>query len=350
MFEILKQEQYPEYEAFALNHKNGTFTQSSHWHEIKKGWGHDIAVVRDENGSIVAGVAMLIKKVPGMPYCFLYAPRGPVMDYDDEAVFIELIDGIKKYAKQIKAFQFKMDPMVYSDNSEFIAMAKRSGFTYDPNMGDKDTIQRRCNYMLFLNGRNEEEMIASFHQKWRYNIRLAQRKGVECRICTKENLDDFYGIYKVTSIRDGFTPRPKVYFEYFLDALGENVRLYICYYEGKPISGAVTTNYAGKVCYVYGASDNAMRNVMPNHLMQWEMIKWAIETNCEIYDFQGIPMDLSGNDHMHGVYLFKKGFNGDVVLFTSEFDLNFKPLVAKFVDFSEAARTTIRKIKRKLKK
>lgn len=350
MFEILNNTQYQEYETFVKAHENGTFTQSSHWHEIKKGWGHAILVVRNEQHQITAGVAILTKKVPGLNFVFMYAPRGPVLDYQDEESFAKLVQGIKEYARQVHGFAFKMDPMVMADNQQFIDMAKKYGFSYDPDMGDHQTIQRRCNYMLQLSGQTQEQLLQSFHQKWRYNIRLAQRKGVTCKICTKESLGDFYGIYKTTAVRDGFTPRPEGYFHHFLDAFGENVRLYICYYEGNPISGAITTNFAGKTCYVYGASDNAYRNVMPNHLMQWEMIKWALETGCTIYDFQGIPMDLSGNDHMHGVYLFKKGFNGEVVLFTSEFDMIFNGAINQFVNFSEKFRTTLKKYRRKLQR
>ena len=101
-------------------------------------------------------------------------------------------------------------------------------------------------------------------------------------------------VYQVTGQRDGFNTRPMSYFERMLDALGEQVRLYLCYYEGQPISGAITTNYAGKTCYVYGASDNAFRNVMPNHLMQWEMIQWAVDTGCVVYDFRASPWTCRG--------------------------------------------------------
>lgn len=104
--------------------------------------------------------------------------------------------------------------------------------------------------------------------------------------------------------------RPKAYFERMLEALGEHVRLYMGFYENAPVCGAITTNYAGKCCYVYGASDNVHRDVMPNYLMQWEMIKWAVETGCEVYDFQGVSGNLEEGSHMYGLYQFKRGFNG----------------------------------------
>ena len=135
-----------------------------------------------------------------------------------------------------------------------------------------------------------------------------------------------------------------------LDALGEHVRMYMGFYEGQPICGAITTNYAGKTCYVYGASDNVYRNVMPNYLIQWEMIKWAVETGCTVYDFQGISGDLENEDgHMYGLYRFKRGFNGQVDELAGEFDYIYQPLKAKMVDHAIALNGKLRTLKKKLR-
>ena len=61
----------------------------------------------------------------------------------------------------------------------------------------------------------------------------------------------------------------------------------ICDYQGQALSGAVCVQYGGRTCYVYGASTAVHREVMPNYLMQWEMIRWALQSGCEIYDFVG---------------------------------------------------------------
>ena len=142
---------------------------------------------------------------------------------------------------------------------------------------------------------------------------------MECRVCGTECLDDFYRLMEETGKRDGFCIRSKEYFRRMLENLGEHCRLYICYYEGKPLSGAVTTQYAGKTCYVYGASTAECRNVMPNYLMQWTMIQWAVENGCEIYDFQGIPFYKDETHPNYGVYRFKCGFNGEVLTYAGEF-------------------------------
>ena len=177
----------------------------------------------------------------------------------------------------------------------------------------------------------------------------AQRKGVTCGVYDESHVDEFYQLMKVTGDRDGFIIRPKEYFVRMLRELGpEHCRLYLCYYEGKAISGAITTQYAGKTCYVYGASDNAMRNVMPNHLMQWTMMNWAMENGNFLYDFQGIPHYQDEDHPNYGVYRFKKGFGGQVVSFAGEFDYVFSPGFKKFVDFGEQAVKALRHVQRKL--
>lgn len=147
---------------------------------------------------------------------------------------------------------------------------------------------------------------------------------------------------QATGIRDGFSIRSKEYFEKMLDGLGEeHCRLFVCYLKdeesGKeiPVSGAVTTQYAGKTCYVYGASSNQYRNTYPNYLMQWTMISWALENNNFIYDFQGIPFYKDETHPNYGVYKFKKGFNGEVVTYAGEFFYIFMPVRKRLVDLCE---------------
>jgi len=95
------------------------------------------------------------------------------------------------------------------------------------------------------------------------------------------------------------------------------------YKDGVVVSGTIAMRTNRSVCYLYGASDNNYRNYMPNYLIQWEMIKWAKERNAEIYDFRGISGKIDENDHLFGLYRFKKGFNPEFVEYVGEFDLIF---------------------------
>ena len=347
--EILAQSKYKEYEEFAEQHPQGCFTQSVFWPEVKNNWDHAVVVSRDSEGKIRGGMLVLIQKIPFIGTTFLYAPRGPVCDLHDREVLSDLVEGVKMLAKQRRAHAFKMDPDVLISDTEFIDLCKSLGFTHFTGGENFETIQARFNYRLYLGGRTEEELFMNLHSKTRYNVRVAFKHGVEVKVVGKEYLDDFIRLMRVTGERDGFNVRPRAYFERMLDALGEHARLYMAFYQGKAISGALTTQYAGKTCYVYGASDNENRNVMPNYLIQWEMIKWAVEGGCTVYDFQGVSGNLDESSHLYGLYRFKKGFNGQLDELAGEFDLVFKPFAYKFVDFAIDAKEKLSAIKRKLK-
>ena len=148
-----------------------------------------------------------------------------------------------------------------------------------------------------------------------------------------------------TGERDQFMIRPEQYFADMLDNLGEDVRLYMAYLpDGTPIAGTIAVHVGNKVWYLYGASSNAHRNYMPNYLLQWEMIKWAVETKCDIYDFRGISGDLSEDNHLYGLYRFKSGFNATFTEFVGEYRYIFHPLAYRFIE------TAIPKAKKILKK
>ena len=346
--EILKREQYPQYEAFVQAHPNGGITQSTLWHGVKNNWGHEVVVSRAESGEIVGGVSVLVRKVPLLGVTMLYAPRGPVCDWYDEAVLRDLMTGIDALAKRHRAYLFKMDPDVLAADTRFAELVQKLGFKNIRGGDGFETIQARFNYRLYIDGRDEEQIFANLTQKTRYNVRVARKHGVEIRCVGKEHLDDFMRLMRLTGERDGFSIRPKEYFARMLDELGEHARLYMAFYDGKAVSAALTTNYAGKTCYIYGASDNAHRNVMPNYLIQWEMIVWALETGCTVYDFQGVSGNLDESDPLYGLYRFKKGFNGMLDELAGEFDYEYSPLLTKLVDKAIDFNEVLRALRRKL--
>ena len=348
--EILRREQYREYEDFVSNHPRGEFTQSIHWPEVKNNWRFEVVVSRDEEGKIVGSCGVLIQKMPFFGTCFMYAPRGPVCDLHDRKVLEDLKAGIDALAKTYNAHTFKMDPDVPADDQEFLKTMEEMGFHRFYGPEGFETVQARFNYRLPLEGRTEEQLLAGLTQKARYNVRYAAKHGVTIRVGDKKDLDEFMRIYQVTGERDGFNTRPKAYFERMLDALGCHVRLYLGEVEGKVVSGAITTNYAGKCCYVYGASDNAYRQLMPNYLMQWEMIRWAVETGCTVYDFQGISGDLENEKgHMYGLYRFKRGFGGRVDELAGECDYHYRPLINMMVNGAIRCNEFLRTLRRKLR-
>ena len=321
MSEVITQETAQEFEAFLQSHPKGNFAQSALWAKQKPMWTWRGIVSRREDGTIKGAMSVLIRKVPGLPFTLMYGCRAPVCDLDDRQTMEELIQGAKQLAKEFHSYVIKIDPDVPSSNLEFAALMKEFGFQAKEGGKNFEAIQPRYVFRLNIEAKTQDEVMALFHQKTRYNIRVAVKKGVEVRVCGKEMVPDFARIMLETGVRDGFVTRQPEYFSNMLDNLGEHARLYMAFYEGAPIAGTLAIWYGDKVWYLYGASSNEHRNLMPNYLLQWSMIQWAIEKGCRIYDFRGVSGDLSEDNPLYGLYKFKKGFNGEFTEFVGELDL-----------------------------
>ncbi len=169
---------------------------------------------------------------------------------------------------------------------------------------------------LILDIRNSEEvLLAGMKQKTRYNIRLARRRGAEVRLGGKEDLDVLYQMYAETSIRDGFVIRKP---EYYQDAWGSFIHAglaqpLIAMVEEQPVAALIVFRFGKVATFMYGMSRAAHREKMPNHILQWEAIRWAKEQGCTMYDFWGSPDRLDPGDPMWGVYRFKRGFGARLV-------------------------------------
>lgn len=336
-----------KYEEFLQSHPKGHFLQSPEWAKLKSEWINEVVLAEDENGNIKGSMGILIRKIPYFKGTMMYSPRGPVCDVHDKETIQELVDGVKELAKQYNAFILKVDPDVPNTDEEFKKIAKECGFKIKENVKDfTEVIQPRYVFRLDVENKTEEELLKSFHEKTRYNIRLSSRKGVTVRDGKREDMKDFYEIMRETGTRDDFLIRPLEYFEKMYDALGPNyLRLIMADYEGKPISGVIAIYYGDKVWYLYGASSNSHRNVMPNYLLQWEMIKWALEKKCRIYDFRGVSGHVDETHPQYGIYKFKKGFNGDFVEFVGELNMVFKPFTNFAFNNAMKLRTKLLNIK-----
>lgn len=321
MTEFVNQDNLKEFEAFVEGHPKGHFIQSRMWGDVKNNWDWVGIISRGSDGAVRGAMSILVRHLPVVPWTMMYAGRAPVCDVHDEETLRDLIDAAKKAAKKYHSYVLKMDPDVLSSDTEFADIMRRIGFDIQEESKNFEGVQPRYVFRLYLEGRGEDELLASFTQKTRYNIRLASRKGVTVKICGDEMVHDFSQIMNETGVRDGFIVRGEDYFRKMLNVLGEHARLYMAFYEDKPIAGTLAVWYGDKVWYLYGASSNEYRNVMPNYLLQWEMIRWAVEKNARVYDFRGVSGDLSEDNPLYGLYRFKAGFNGDFTEFVGEMNL-----------------------------
>lgn len=319
---LLDPDEYDAWNAFVAADPRGDLLQSTAWGELKahSGWKPSVLVV--EEGSAIRGGMMLLRRALPMGRALYYAPRGPVLDWHDTDVLKGLVAGARKVVARGGGIVLKVDPPF--EEPEAADALQAVGFRAVGGEGGFGGTQPRCVMQLDLD-RTEDELLASFHQKWRYNIRLAMKKGVEITMSTERaDLSTFYAILRETAERDGFLVRSQAYFEQMWDALVPRgwMRLFLGRVEGQPVCGALSYLFGDKAWYTYGASANAHREKMPNYLMQWEMIRWAREAGCRWYDFRGVSCTPDDpNDKTAGLNRFKRGFNPRFVRYVGEFDL-----------------------------
>lgn len=340
-----------EYKKFLEGHERCNFQQSLEWGKVKSNWINEVVLSEDESGKINGAVSVLIRKIPVFGN-IMYSSRGPICDIHDIEVMKQLTDGIKELAKKYNAFVYKAEPDIESSDEEFKKIVTNLGYNIkDDAKNFREEIQPRYVFRLNIKDKTEDEIFAGFHSKTRYNVRLATRKGVVVKEGTREDLKIFHKIMIETGARDVFIIRPLSYFEKMYDELApEHMKLLLAYYEDKPISGVIPIMYGNKTWYLYGASSNEHRNLMPNYLLQWEMIKMAIARKDDIYDFRGVSGVVDENHPQYGLYRFKKGFGAKFTEFVGEVYIPFKPLTYSIYRFSEKTFRNLRGLKTKIKK
>ena len=337
-----------EYTEFLETHERCNFQQSLEWAKVKISWKHEVILAEDNSGKIVGSLMVWIRKIPIFGN-IMYSARGPVCDIHNMEVLKQLSEGIQQLAKKYNAIVMRMEPDIVSSDETFRNIMIDLGYQIkDDAKNFREEIQPRYVFRLNTKNKTEEELFKNLHSKTRYNVRLATKKGVVIKEGTRDDLKVFHKIMVTTGIRDGFITRPLEYFERMYDCLGEkHMKLLMAYYNDEPISGVIVIMYGNKTWYLYGASSNEHRNLMPNYLLQWEMVKIALANKSDIYDLRGVPGIA---DNSNGLYRFKKGFGAEYTEFIGEVYMEFKPFRYRLYKFSEKAYRNIRALKLKFKK
>lgn len=317
-----------QYEAFLTGHERCNFQQSPQWANVKSDWKNEIILAEDGHGHITGALSVLIREVPFFGN-LMYAARGPLCRTDDAGSLRQLVDGAAVLAKKYNAMALRMEPDVEASDLPFRAVMTDLGCKFrDPSKDPHDIIQPRHVFRLDIRGKTEAEMMAGFSAKLRYNIRSAERRGVEVREGSRRDLRIFRDMLAETGRRDGFIPRSLAYLQRVYDELGpQHTTLLMAYFEGVPIAGAMPIFYGNKTWYAFGADRSEYRRLMPNYLLQWEMIKMAVARGDDVYDMRGTLEVTNENEPGSGLYCFKRRFGGQLVEFVGEVYIPYKPAV-----------------------
>jgi lipid II:glycine glycyltransferase (peptidoglycan interpeptide bridge formation enzyme) len=167
-------------------------------------------------------------------------------------------------------------------------------------------------------------------QKTRYNVRLAEKRGVSLRVGTLVDIPMLYKMYAETSVRDGFVIRDEGYYKtvwtLFMKSSEPTCEPLIAEVDGEPVAAIFVFYFARRAYYVYGMSRSVHREKMSTYLLQWEAMKRAKAKGCTAYDLWGAPDVFDESDSMWGVYRFKEGLGGQVVRTLGAWDFAPSPL------------------------
>ena len=282
-----------------------------------------------------------------------YTPKGPLLDWRNESLRNRVLDDLQSFARKQGGIFLKMDPDVtlgkgipdsqddVIDHTGQLIMSelKSRGWSFS-----SDQIQFKNTVLIDLSS-SEDDLLARMKQKTRYNIRLAERKGVTLRIGTSSDFDMLYKMYAETSLRDGFVIRDEAYYKTVWQTFMSNAQSPLTTYhlpmtnsqspytepliaevDGEPIAAIFVFYFAERAYYVYGMSRNAHREKMPTYLLQWQAMKRAKAKGYTVYDLWGAPDVFDESDSMWGVYRFKEGLGGQVVRTLGAWDFAPNPL------------------------
>jgi len=319
------------WDAFVASHPAGHLMQSRAWARVRKDTGWQPLFLRlEDSGGIRAAALALRRGIPGTGLGLLYIPRGPVLDSGDRRLVEALGEALRRLARDCGGFLVQADPGIPEARQDVHAALETMGFRRQEKHGLFRILQPRWVMRIPLDRYGGPEgLLAALPHKTRYNIRLAGRKGVTvvprtdgaaCRA--------FHRLLWAAGRAKGFPVRGLRFHEAIWRGcvragMGEYL---FAEHQGRTLAALQVLRFGPTAWYMYGASTEEDRNLMPTYLLQWEGIRRAWDVGCTCYDMRGVASsDPRPEDGEYGVYDFKRKFNAELVRFLGEYDLVVRP-------------------------
>ena len=292
-------------------------------------------------------------------FSFAYVPWGPHLpsDFPEDGkaqAMAELAEKLKPFLAHNTVFIRFEPPWFYTEGGEVVshnedklllnANFKRAAATVQPPDTVIINLSASC-----------EEILGSMKPKWRYNVSLAEKKGVQVKSGGAQELEVFYSLLKETAERDGIAVHGFNYYKTLFEMCEQrkkngadlSVRVYTASHEGDTLAAVFVLFRRDFATYLYGASSNIKRNLMAPYALQWRAMQDAKEAGCQFYDLFGIPPNDDPNHPMAGLYRFKTGFGGQIIHRAGSWDYPYKKAVYSLFNFAEAFRKKLMNLKKK---
>lgn len=284
-----------DYEIVLPRKSPGDFLQSWNWGEVQEKAGFKVERYLIEGH----GVFTVIVKPLFAGLSYWYIPRGPLLvnnwSDDEKKFFIS-------WLKKSPAVFVRLEPSFIWPQGVKVLSAK--------------AVQPLKTWVLDLK-KSSDTLLSEMGQKTRYNIRLAEKKGLEL-VSGEKYLPDFWRLMQETSARDSFKEHSQNYYKNLLS--DKNIFLLAVSYKQEIVAAGIFAKFGEVFYYLHGASNYSKRQLMAPYFLQWQAISMAKGDKCLLYDFYGID-----EKKWPGVTRFKLGFGGQELVYAPIGDIVAKP-------------------------
>ena len=305
--------------------------QSHGWGEVqaRAGWRLRRLVVDVPGGPLPLSVQV---GPLGPPRALrLYLPRGPACAPEDDATFLAVERELVRLGRQERALAIEVEP-------NWEAEAVPAGH---PIGAWAPCPSRQPVATTIVDLRPEPDAIlASFHSKTRYNVRLAERRGVEVAPVTLAELNS---CVRATERRQGIHLPSERHLSTVIEILGERALALGARVGEEVVAAVLLARFADQVVYLYGGGTERHRQFMPNHLLHWRAMMLARQAGCRSYDLWGIPEDDRPDHPWHGLAQFKLGFGGNRVDYAGCWQQSLRPLGGRIMIMADGVRSKLRR-------
>lgn len=247
---------------------------------------------------------LLEKEENGQKY--LYAPRGPVLDYDNPIVLDSFFKEIKKWMYNKNYNKIVINPCI---KQKLLKNFPDYVHYYIKNRHDYNKLLDSCKLAIMNIIYDEEKLIKKLSSKTRQNIRRSYKKDLKFKISNIVDLEDFYKLYTETSERHKFNKHSYNYFKKIISIYKDKIIFLEVWKDNLPLAMSIDIIYNNKLIYLYGVSSSSNRNLLGMYHLQWEAIKYCINNRIPQYDFGGVFCEKDDKESKdYGLYTFKRGF------------------------------------------
>lgn len=313
VFEIVEEQNKELWNSIVDKCPYGDILQFWQWGEVKieegwrpiRAWLKSPKVGEDE---ILIIAQILVKKAPGLG-SYMYIPHGPIFNSElvvEQSHLDSFIKGLTDLAIQNSCFVVEIEPkvgkfvegngemsegLIHFTNEKLIQMFKTSGFkTTNRNMQPEHKL-------LYDLNKSEDELLMMMKKNTRYNVRYAEKNGVEVVETSfdsknaYEKLDKFYELMLATQARTGGYPiRPKSSFKKLIDQFKNSsakLSFMEAIHEGDTLSMNISQKTKNWASSFYAGSIREKSNLKASYLMRWKSVQAAKEFGSKVYDFWG---------------------------------------------------------------